>query len=129
MTKLPYYYFASFLLLTGCNLHRESPTLRVTKSMLHGGPVKSLVEFSDAFSNEEVSKLTADDLHQTFSVCRKLINDPRVDVQRYGALCFFNVQRARFDTDPFVGPYLADLEKLVADRSTLVTHLLIVIMT
>ena len=97
--------------------------------MLHGGPVKSLVEFSDAFSNKEVSKLTADDLHQTFSVCRKLINDPRVDVQRYGALCFFNVQRARFDTDPFVGPYLADLEKLVADRSTLVTHLLIVIMT
>ena len=119
--------FAVLLLLTSCNLHGESPIVKVTKSMAHGEAV-SEAQFGEAFSNEEMSRLNDDELRQTFSACRKLIDDPRVEVQRHGAICFYVIERSRFDTDPFVEPYLPDFEKLVADRSTLVTPMLINIM-
>ncbi len=76
MIKIPLYYFAAFFLLTGCNLQGSSPILRVTKSMLHGGPATTDQEFYTAFSDDALAKMTPD-AREIFSVARRLLEDPR----------------------------------------------------
>ena len=109
------------LLLCCCEAQQQDQGQRVIsllQSMMNGGLVSDQ-EFHNIVSEVSLAQTAPAVIEQALVLARKLVDDPRVQMQRYGVAVFIAVQfRPSLDGGLLIGPYLSDFETIAGKNPT-----------